>query len=205
MNRSRCYPTASSAAGARPRPSVSTSCTRGRSASSTASCRRSTTTIWSRMATIELESQGGWLGITDKYWLVALAPTRASDSRRPSATSDRRSGSLPGRLSAAAGDGGARPGHRKRERVFAGAKEVKLLERYRDELRHPAVRPGGRFRLVLLPHQADLLRAALLLPRGRQFRRGDPAADGGGQAAVLSARQQIVPGDEQDEEAPARR
>ena len=90
------------------------------------------------------------------------------------------------------------------DRLFAGAKEVELLDRYAERVRHPAVRPRGRFRLVLLPDQADVPRPPFLLPVDRQLRRGDPAADAAGQAAVLPARQQVLSGDEQDEEAAAR-
>ena len=44
------------------------------------------------------------------------------------------------------------------DRFFAGAKEVELLDTYGEW--DPAVRSGGRLRLVLLPDQADLPHSA---------------------------------------------
>ena len=72
------------------------------------------------------------------------------------------------------------------DRLFAGAKVVTLLDQYRDQLRHPAVRPRGRLRLVLLPDQADLLRPALHPRRRRQLRHRHPDPDPAGQGAASS-------------------
>ena len=61
----------------------------------------------------------------------------------------------------AAHDGGARPDgrdHRPAVRRRQGGDAARPVPR---RLRHPAVRPRGRLRLVLLPDQADLLRPAL--------------------------------------------
>ncbi len=80
---------------------------------------------------VELSSQGGWLGITDKYWLTALVPDQANEFK--------------GTFRHLIADGQDRyqvdylrqpitiaPGQsiEVTERVFAGAKEVALLDRY---------------------------------------------------------------------------
>ena len=83
---------------------------------------------------IDLASQGGWLGITDKYWLTALVPDQQSqvtatfrhnlvegqdryqtDYLRPTVT--------------------VQPGESVEvtDRLFAGAKEVNLLDRYQEQ------------------------------------------------------------------------
>ena len=46
-------------------------------------------------------------------------------------------------------------------RLFAGAKEVNLLDRYEKQLAVAQPGQGGGLRLVLFPDQADLLRAGL--------------------------------------------
>jgi YidC/Oxa1 family membrane protein insertase len=84
------------------------------------------------------DSIGGWLGITDKYWLVALVPDQAAPitarfthTLRAGADNyqtDYRDAAVtlaPGGSAEASG------------RLFAGAKEVRLLDRYRDELGIP--------------------------------------------------------------------
>jgi YidC/Oxa1 family membrane protein insertase len=87
---------------------------------------------------VQLQSQGGWLGITDKYWLVALVPDQGSD--------------ITGTFRAVKADDQEHyqvdylrpamtiaPGQSVEvtERLFAGAKEVKLLDRYREALNIP--------------------------------------------------------------------
>ena len=83
---------------------------------------------------IAASSTGGWIGITDKFWLVALIPDQAEPfdgGFRHSVTSDdqyqvdfRRGGVV------------VNPGGSAEvtNRLFAGAKEVRTVERYRDEL-----------------------------------------------------------------------
>ncbi len=78
---------------------------------------------------------GGWIGITDKYWLAALIPDQAQK--------------VATRFAAAPGDqyqtdylgpGIAIPAGAAREttaRFFAGAKEVKLLDRYMTAMKIP--------------------------------------------------------------------
>jgi YidC/Oxa1 family membrane protein insertase len=82
-------------------------------------------------------STGGWVGISDKYWLVAqIAPVDAKltarylyepkfDSYQADYTGEMRD--------VAAGGGSASFAHQ----IFAGAKEVSLLEHYRDNLNIP--------------------------------------------------------------------
>ncbi len=80
---------------------------------------------------VQLPSQGGWLGITDKYWLVALIPDQASDltaTFRHVKANDEDHYQVdylrPG-LTVAPGQS-----IEITERLFAGAKEVALLDRY---------------------------------------------------------------------------
>ena len=86
----------------------------------------------------EAEGPGGWAGFTDKYWLTALLPAdqagRARTTFRHSAEggADRWQVDLvpPAPLAAAPGATAAFA-----TRLFAGAKEVHLLDSYRDRLR----------------------------------------------------------------------
>jgi YidC/Oxa1 family membrane protein insertase len=78
---------------------------------------------------------GGWLGITDKYWLVALVPdqkeevkTRFNHSLRDQV--DRYQVDYLGASRTVAPGASATAQHR----IFVGAKEVNLLDRYRDTL-----------------------------------------------------------------------
>jgi len=84
---------------------------------------------------IEVESTGGWIGITDKYWLAALIP----DQRQ--AVKSRFSHSLAGQIDKYQVDtlGGAlsiAPGSavETQSRLFAGAKVVRLLDEYESRL-----------------------------------------------------------------------
>ena len=84
------------------------------------------------------DATGGWLGITDKYWLVTLVP----DQARPVKARflhDRRDGRdryqsdyLYQGISIPAGASAEVVSH-----LFAGAKKAELLDRYRDELGAP--------------------------------------------------------------------
>src|SRR5262249_50853777 len=105
----------------------------------------------------DYESTGGWLGITDKYWLVALAPDQstaisasfehATESAKDVYLAKYRS-SAPVQLTAG-GDVSFT------SRLFAGAKEVHLLADYRDQLGIPlfdrAVDFGTYFYLLTKP------------------------------------------------------
>ncbi|RMD61008.1 MAG: membrane protein insertase YidC [Alphaproteobacteria bacterium] len=84
---------------------------------------------------IQDQTTGGWLGITDKYWLVALVPdqTRPVNARFVYSGRDNvdkyQADFLYQGASVAAGSSTSVT-----SRLFAGAKEVTLLDRYRDEL-----------------------------------------------------------------------
>jgi YidC/Oxa1 family membrane protein insertase len=83
---------------------------------------------------IDVKSTGGWIGITDKYWLVALIPDqKASVTSRfkyvPVNTTDRyQVDYLEAEQTVAPGASAEIT-----TRLFAGAKEVKLIDRYAAE------------------------------------------------------------------------
>ncbi len=93
-----------------------------------------------RGAAFEQESQGGWAGFTDKYWLAALAPADQAVASRfayryaPDGGQDRWQVDL-----VPAGAQTVAPGASAQlaTRLFAGAKEVHLLDSYRDRLGLP--------------------------------------------------------------------
>jgi YidC/Oxa1 family membrane protein insertase len=80
-------------------------------------------------------TKGGWLGFTDKYWLVALVPDQA-DSVKTSFRYSKPNGiekfqvDYLGDAKTLAPGGSVESNHR----VFAGAKEVSLLQRYETNL-----------------------------------------------------------------------
>ena len=83
-------------------------------------------------------STGGWLGFTDKYWLTALIPgasekINASFRSTGDATIQRYQADFTGAPQTLAP--GASAGTT--VRIFAGAKEVKLLDRYENDLGIP--------------------------------------------------------------------
>ncbi|MDB5691571.1 MAG: yidC, partial [Alphaproteobacteria bacterium] len=96
-------------------------------------------------------STGGWIGFTDKYWLTALVP----DQRAGADSSFRTSGSGGFQADFAAGPSRVAPGQTAniQSRFFAGAKEVKLLDRYSAELGTPLERAidWGWFRWFMKP------------------------------------------------------
>ena len=86
---------------------------------------------------IAQSSTGGWIGITDKYWLTALIPDQKlkTDSRflgeKPKGQEKNKfqvDFVAPVQIVGAGASGEIS------SRMFAGAKEVKLLDQYRDEL-----------------------------------------------------------------------
>ena len=84
---------------------------------------------------ITQSTTGGWIGITDKYWLVALIPDQSQtvDSRfvheAPDGIDKYQTDFLYAGEAVAPGATVERTSH-----LFAGAKEVVKLDRYRDEL-----------------------------------------------------------------------
>ncbi|HVO15836.1 MAG TPA: membrane protein insertase YidC [Alphaproteobacteria bacterium] len=84
---------------------------------------------------IEEQSYGGWLGFTDHYWLVALIPDQAK--KVTARFSHNANGGVDRYQVDYRGDGQTlAPGAtiQATDRMFAGAKEVKLLDGYADKL-----------------------------------------------------------------------
>jgi YidC/Oxa1 family membrane protein insertase len=80
-------------------------------------------------------SKGGWLGITEKHWLAALIPDqKATIEARFTAADDNRYQTdwLKTAQAIAPGQAAATTSH-----LFAGAKEVRLLNQVRDEIGAP--------------------------------------------------------------------
>ncbi|HXG80894.1 MAG TPA: membrane protein insertase YidC, partial [Sphingomicrobium sp.] len=75
---------------------------------------------------LNFDRASGWIGFTDKYWLTALAPTE------PTASAFRHSPAGPYQADVAASERIVGPGQtvQFRTRVFAGAKEKAVLDRY---------------------------------------------------------------------------
>ena len=84
---------------------------------------------------LEFQTTGGWLGITDKYWLTALVPGNDSEAKArfyhtaDNGTDRFQADYLGGATTVAPGESATTTHH-----FFAGAKELKLLEHYRDAL-----------------------------------------------------------------------
>jgi YidC/Oxa1 family membrane protein insertase len=89
---------------------------------------------------ISFEGASGWLGITDKYWLTALIPGdssyKASFSHYAKGNRDRYQADYLGQgVSLADGERAET-----RLRLFAGAKEIRVLDRYADgDANHPPI------------------------------------------------------------------
>ncbi len=86
--------------------------------------------------TISMASTGGWLGITDKYWAVALVPGQASaidGSFRYQASQGKDSfqADYIGKQSVAVPANGRAAFE---DRIFAGAKVVEVIDSYKDNL-----------------------------------------------------------------------
>ena len=84
------------------------------------------------------KATSGWLGITDKYWAAALVRRQAkpfTGALRHHRTAER---PLPGRLPAATPVtvAGRRHAPTTTNRLFAGAKQVAVVDGYRDAARH---------------------------------------------------------------------
>ena len=85
--------------------------------------------------TIDYTSTGGWLGITDKYWLVALVPDQKAEvkarfNHNIVAGDDRFQADFLGPALTVAPGASAEA----TDRLFAGAKELNLLNHYQDTL-----------------------------------------------------------------------
>lgn len=86
----------------------------------------------------EITTTGGWLGITDKYWLAALIPNQTEPVKTRFIAGKRgpldlyQSDYLAQPRSVPAGGAATYQSH-----LFAGAKEVRLLDQYQEELQIP--------------------------------------------------------------------
>ena len=79
------------------------------------------------------DSRGGWLGFTDKYWLAAIIPDQASNveaALRHSSATDSYQADYAAPLALVAPNSATRYA----SHLFAGAKEVELLQSYSDAL-----------------------------------------------------------------------
>lgn len=93
---------------------------------------------WLKKPVIDKETTGGWLGITDEYWLAALIPTQTEAVKAGFRVRDQ--GDV--KVQEANMLGGARtiqPGSQVTEtqRLFAGAKRNEILKSYQDQLGLP--------------------------------------------------------------------
>ena len=151
----------------------------------------------------EHEGMGGWAGFTDKYWLTALVPDQAAPAKTSwvhtlDDNADRFQvdyvATTPEQLAPGAEVSSA-------NRVFVGAKEVHLLDRYENTAKIP--RPELRRRLgpPVLSDQTVFLHDRLDLQRYRQFRCRHPDLYAFRQTAVLSDRRAQLSLDGQDASA----
>ena len=98
-------------------------------------------------------SRGGWLGFTDMYWLAAVVPPQGQNVE----ASFRNSGGIDGSYQAdfQAPPVIVQPGQVSRtvSHLFAGAKEVQVLDRYSEALGTPLERAidWGWFRWFMIP------------------------------------------------------
>ncbi len=144
----------------------------------------------------------GWLGITDKYWAATLIPDKTTQFAGALLV-----GESVGTVKTYQTDylgNDRRPSRRARRhsnaaRLFAGAKEVAVIDGYEKQHEHQPLRSADRLGLVLFHHQAAVLADRLVLPPGRQFRRRHPARHRADQARLLPARQQVLRLDGEDE------
>lgn len=83
---------------------------------------------------VDLDSTGGWIGITDKYWLTALIPTQ-SESIKARFLAQTGTAQPRYQVDLSAGGRIIEPGASVlvTDRVFAGAKEIDLLDGYAEQ------------------------------------------------------------------------
>ena len=104
-----------------------------------------------REGTRSFNSRGGWLGFTDKYWLAAVIPDQASNVE--AAFRHLPSNTYQADFVAAPVVVPAGQASRSTVRMFAGAKEVQLLESYSESLGTELERAidWGWFRWFMIP------------------------------------------------------
>ena len=149
---------------------------------------------------VSFKATNAWLGITDKYWAATLipdtkAPIQAQFSYNQTGTQKTyQTDYLGDAQTIAPGATGTT-----NARLFAGAKEVAVVDGYEKQLGAQPLRPADRLGLVLFHHQADVLVDRLDLPARRQFRHRHPADHRPHQGDLLPARQQVLRLDGEDE------
>ena len=87
---------------------------------------------------VQLDTTGGWFGVTDKYWLTSLIPSQGEVVKQrfaytPQDNVDKYQVDFTGPAVTAAPGGNVSS----ESRLFAGAKEVYTLQKYRDTLDIP--------------------------------------------------------------------
>ncbi len=80
---------------------------------------------------VDFASKGGWLGFTDKYWLGALIPDQSAAIKAKFTAPDGNYQTIMVRETQDQVAAGASISHN--SRLFAGAKEVVILDKYTDE------------------------------------------------------------------------
>lgn len=82
----------------------------------------------------QFNTTGGWMGITDKYWLVALVPDQQTPVQSTFLHTGRATSQYHVNFATDALTVGPGEVAEQASRVFAGAKETTLLDAYRDDL-----------------------------------------------------------------------
>jgi YidC/Oxa1 family membrane protein insertase len=99
-----------------------------------------------------LNSTGGWIGFTDKYWLAAIVPNQASRVEASIRNTGGANGTYQTDFQSAAAIVQPGQGRRSVSHLFAGAKEVQRLDAYSDALGTPLERAidWGWFRWFMI-------------------------------------------------------
>jgi YidC/Oxa1 family membrane protein insertase len=110
---------------------------------------------WDAVAEAQTQSQnsrGGWLGFTDKYWLAAVVPPQNANVET-AFRHIRQTGGYQADFQAAPVIVQPGQGARTVSHLFAGAKEVQILDRYSEALGTPLERAidWGWFRWFMIP------------------------------------------------------
>lgn len=84
---------------------------------------------------VDFTSKGGWLGFTDKYWLSALIPDQSAKFKAKFAAPDGLYQTIMVRETQDQVAAGASISHS--SQLFAGAKEVEILDQYTDQYNIP--------------------------------------------------------------------
>ena len=135
-------------------------------------------------------AKGGWLGFTSQYWAAVLVPNQSTPYEAGMFGNEHKqfyADYLQEPVTVAPGSTGTVT-----NRLFAGAKEVKLLEKYRSDYRHRALQQARGLGLVLLPHRADVLLDGLPLSARREFRPRHHVDDCDREGRLLPAREQVL-------------